>query len=108
MDIKYRNKSKRVLPACLTALAIVSMPVAASDIAQGRDLYQSHCAMCHGQDGSPIMAGAADFKRGDGLMQSDRALLKRILQGDRACPGYLGVMSEQEIYDVIAYLRSLY
>ena len=108
MNINYRRKSIRILPACVAALALGAMPVAASDIANGRNLYQRHCATCHGQDGRPSMAGAAEFKRGEGLMQSDRALLERIRKGKRACPAYFGVMSEQEIYNVIAYIRSLF
>ncbi len=108
MNRKYRKKTGRTLPACLASLALVAMPASASDIAQGRELYQRHCAMCHGQGGSPSVAGAADFKRGEGLMQSDRALLEHIQKGKRACPSHLGVMSEQEIYAVIAYVRSLF
>ena len=80
----------------------------AADINNGRTIYQRHCAMCHGANGSPGMAGAADFRRGQGLMQSERALYKRIEQGDKACPAYRGILSEQEIYDVIAYIRTLF
>ena len=80
----------------------------ASDTNVGRGIYQKHCAMCHGVNGSPSMAGAADFKRGEGLRKSDQALLDRIKSGNRACPAYLGILRKQEILDVIAYIRTLF
>ena len=82
--------------------------VQASDLNLGREIYQQHCAMCHGVNGTASMAGAPDFKRGQGLMQSDRALLKRIQVGDKACPAYRGILTDQQIFDVIAYVRALF
>ena len=64
--------------------------------------------MCHGISGKPTMAGAADFSRGQGLMQSDKALVTRIEQGKRACPAYRGILSQQDMLDVIAYIRTLF
>lgn len=86
----------------------LAVPGQASDVNQGREIYQRHCAMCHGASGTPSMAGAADFSRGDGLMQADNALLKRIENGFRACPAYRGILARQEILDVIAYIRTLF
>ena len=89
-------------------LLVVANVTQASDINQGRDIYQRHCAMCHGVNGSAGMAGAADFKRGQGLMQSDRSLLERIQSGKNACPAYRGILTEQQTFDVIAYIRTLF
>lgn len=98
------------IPVCISLIAfwLTGTGVMAADINLGRHTYQQHCAMCHGSDGSPSMAGAADFKRGEGLMQSDKSLLDRIGSGNRACPAYLGILDKQEILDVIAYIRTLY
>ena len=41
-------------------------------------------------------------------MQSDQALLKRIQGGKNACPAYRGILSEQQTFDVIAYIRTLF
>jgi mono/diheme cytochrome c family protein len=79
----------------------------ASDIGNGRQIYQRHCAMCHGQNGDSVMAGAANFNRGEGLFQSEYSLLARIKSGKNACPAYRGILSEQKIFDVIAYIRTL-
>ena len=40
-------------------------------------------------------------------MQPDNALLERIRRGERACPGYRGILKDQDIQDVIAFLRTL-
>lgn len=80
----------------------------ASDVRNGKKIYQLHCQMCHGMNGNSSMAGAASFKRGEGLFQSDHSLLQRILNGDKVCPAYRGILSEQDIFDVIAYIRTFY
>ncbi|TNF86904.1 MAG: c-type cytochrome [Gammaproteobacteria bacterium] len=90
------------------ALILATSPAVASDINLGRSIYQRHCVSCHGADGSGSMAGAPDFRRGRGLMQSDQALVSRIENGKRACPAYRGILKEQEILDVIAYIRTLF
>ncbi len=79
----------------------------ASNFDNGRKIYQQHCAMCHGNNGNSVMAGAANFNRGEGLFQSDYSLLARIKSGKNACPAYRGILSEQKIFDVIAYIRTL-
>jgi len=79
----------------------------ASDVGNGRQIYQRHCAMCHGQNGNSVMAGAPNFNRSEGLFQSDHSLLKRIKSGENACPAYRGILREQEIFDVIAFIRTL-
>jgi mono/diheme cytochrome c family protein len=89
-------------------LLVVANVAQASDINQGRDIYQRHCARCHGVNGSASMAGAAEFKRGQGLMQSDHALLERIQNGKNACPAYRGILTKQQTFDVIAFIRTLF
>ena len=83
-------------------------PGYASDINEGRKIYQQNCSICHGLDGNSTMANAANFKRGEGLFQSDQSLLKRIQNGERACPAFRGILTEQKIFDVIAFIRTLY
>jgi mono/diheme cytochrome c family protein len=50
---------RRVL-ACLSALALTAVPALAQDVDQGRALFQTHCATCHGADatGQGPLAGA--------------------------------------------------
>lgn len=96
-----------LLITSITALP-ATIPINASDINLGRGIYQRHCASCHGFNGSPVMAAAPDFKRGQGLMQPDQALHKRIQDGKNACPAYRGILNEQQTLDVIAYIRTFF
>ena len=98
----------RLLTAAGLGLLLLSTQSAASDVNLGRKVYQRHCVMCHGNDGGGSMVGAPDFRRGQGLMQSDQALLARIENGKHACPAYRGILERQEILDVIAFIRTLF
>lgn len=89
------------------ALAASAQCAAAADVIAGQRLYAVHCAACHGQDGRAVMPNAPSFERGERLMQPDTALAASIRRGRFAMPAYAGVMSDREIFDVIAYLRTL-
>lgn len=79
----------------------------AADIQRGGTLYSTHCAVCHGANGTPVLPGAPNFRRMDGLMRPDMQLMTSIRNGKGAMPGYFGVLRDREILDVIAYLRTL-
>lgn len=95
------------IAAGLGLLLVANQP-GASDVNLGRKIYQRHCVICHGNDGSGSMAGAPDFKRGQGLMQSDQSLQARIQSGKNACPAYRGILDQQDTLDVIAFIRTLF
>ncbi len=98
---------KKVLLVVPILVLFFSNSVLASDVVNGGQIYRQHCAMCHGNKGNSVMVGAANFNRGEGLFQSDYSLLARIKSGKNACPAYRGILSEQKIFDVIAYIRTL-
>jgi cytochrome c6 len=79
----------------------------AADTDKGAELYATNCAACHGVSGISVMHGAPNFAQGEGLMNPDRALLISIRSGKAAMPAYRGVLSDQDILNVIAYLRTL-
>lgn len=81
--------------------------VEAADINKGGQLYGIHCANCHGVSGNPVMPGAPNFQRSEKLLQADFALLASVRRGKNAMPAYAGMLRDQEIMDVIAYLRML-
>lgn len=91
----------------LVLVMFTGRPVRAADINNGQRLFALHCKLCHGDRGAPVMPQAPAFNRGEGLMQSDLALLASIRAGRNAMPGYLGLLSDREILDVIAFLRML-
>lgn len=82
--------------------------VLAANPARGAGIYTNHCAVCHSPSGHGVMPGAPNLARGDRLQQSDAALLSSIKAGRNAMPGYQGILSDLDLLDVIAYLRTLH
>ena len=79
----------------------------AADTSKGAEVYAMHCATCHGVSGISVMPGAPNFAQNEGLMSPDGTLLISIQSGKAAMPAYRGVLSDQDILNVIAYLRTL-
>jgi cytochrome c6 len=103
-------KDKKFMPSLLVAFLLMlgtSLSYAA-DPNKGAVLYARHCVTCHGASGISDIPGAPNFARSEGLMVSDPALLISIRSGKASMPAYRGVMSDQDILNVIAYLRTLY
>ena len=92
--------------ALLLCLACSTAP--AGDVNKGRQLFATHCAMCHGQTGRSVMVGAPNFDRGEALMRPDSALLGSIRSGKNACPAFRGILADRDIFDVITFLRILH
>jgi len=92
-----------VLGVCLLAV----QPTAAADQRQGQQIYELHCEACHGVGGNAIEPGMPRFADGDSLFLMDQDLLRRIREGKDTMPAYRGLLSDEEIRDVIAYLRTL-
>ena len=93
--------------ASLVALMTVAEPASAGDAFKGRDIYNQQCAICHGASGKSETFDFPDFTRYDGMMQPDANLLESIKTGANDMPGYLGILNDTEILDVIAYMRTL-
>jgi len=88
-------------------LICIADPVVAADVFQGRDIYMTHCESCHGVDGESMVPGTPSFADGDTLFRTDSELFTQILAGNNLMPAYRGFLSDAEIRDVIAYIRSL-
>lgn len=100
---------RRLGCALLAGLAffIAVAPAGAADVINGSRIYVRHCAACHGPSGMSVMPGAPHLARGERMMQSDLALLATLKSGKSAMPAYLGILTDSEIHDVIAYSRTL-
>ncbi len=97
---------KRCLYVALLAM-MVAGPVHAASPKNGAKLYNVHCASCHGMQGRAEMPGVPDFKR-HGLFKPDATLVNLVERGSRAMPAYRGLLSREEILDILAYIRSFY
>ena len=96
---------RSVVGAC--AGVLFALPACAADVINGAQIYARHCAACHGPTGVSVMAGTPHLARGERMMQSDQALLASLKAGRNVKPAYLGILTDREILDVIAYSRTL-
>lgn len=80
----------------------------AADTFKGQRTYSTHCAICHGQTGRSVLPGAPNFARGEGILKPDFTLLATIRSGRNAMPAFQGILSDRDIMDVIAYVRTLH
>lgn len=99
--------------ACFPQLAVLfsglvlNVAVMAADPISGGQTYQVQCANCHGPNGSSPIPGVPDFSRNEGLFQPDGVLANSIRRGKGVMPAFQGILKESEIFDVVAYLRTL-
>ena len=99
-------------PAFLKSLATVVLIVAghnaqAADIFNGKEVYEMHCQTCHGMDGRAMEPGTPDFSLGEGLFAPDVDLMQRLRDGGGHLPSYRGLLTDDELRDVVAYIRTL-
>ena len=90
-----------------SVLLLAPAAAAAADINSGARICQMHCASCHGPTGISIVPGTPNFARGEGLMKPDMTLLAAVRTGLNTMPGYIGILNDRQMLDVIAYSRTL-
>lgn len=100
------GKSVRVVLAAVLATAAIGN-VWATNIVQGQQLYQMHCAACHGARGEGVMPDAPKFRMGERLDQPDMVLMQSIKSGKKTMPPFFGVLQDVQILSVLAYVRTL-
>jgi mono/diheme cytochrome c family protein len=115
-------RSRRGLAAAAAVLLLLAaspLPaMAAGEARRGEPLYQRYCTGCHGVDGR---GGAKNFMPHVGALTrkdyiehlGDDYLTFVINEGGEAAgkssymPAWKSVLSEQDVADVVAYVRSL-
>ena len=80
--------------------------------AKGKTLFIKHCAGCHGVqgkgDGYKLLGpDPANLTAPATRKKSDRALLATIHEGKPNMPSWKGLLSERDIRNVLAYIRTL-
>ena len=81
------------------------------DLEAGKVVYKTYCVACHQEDGRGGGTAAANFA-GDRarLAKSDAELLRSIRLGklETGMPPWGAILNEQQIQDVLAYIRSAF
>jgi mono/diheme cytochrome c family protein len=98
----------------LTTAILLAASMAAPVLAQapGADSYKAKCAMCHGADGlaaTPMgkTMKIASFKDPAMVKAPDAQLIASTTNGKNKMPAYKGKLTDPQIKDVIAYIRTL-
>lgn len=93
--------------AVIALLCLGAVTSNAADTIKGGQIYVNYCASCHGENGVPLMSEAPNFARSERLLRPDMFVANAIREGKNSMPSYQGVLSDNEILDVIVYLRTL-
>jgi cytochrome c6 len=79
---------------------------------QTADLYKTKCQVCHGADGkgdTPAgqKVGTKDFHSPEVAKMSDAELMDLIKKGKGKMQGYSGKLTDDQIKDLVKYIRAL-
>lgn len=91
----------------VTTASILALVVAAAD---GRVLYETKCAQCHGKDGVVKPPGAGSRNFNDPAFQSatsDDAIAQITAEGKGKMPAYRSKLSPEQIRAVSAHVKTL-
>jgi cytochrome c551 len=94
-----------LLVALLISLALSNIAFAQS----GADVYKTKCAMCHGPDGkkeNPGM-GVKALTSPDIQAKSEADLITSVSKGKGKMPAYAGKLTDDQIKQVVAYVKTL-
>ena len=73
--------------------------------------YKAKCAMCHGADGKASAMGqkmgARDLTSGDAAKESDADWASITKKGKNKMPAYDGKLSDDQITDLVKFIRTL-
>lgn len=98
----------------IAAMILLGAPFAMSALAQqpGAATYKAKCAMCHGADGTastPVGKSMKlrSLKSPEDVQATDDVLLKETKDGVGKMQGYAGKLTDAQMKDVVAYIRTL-
>lgn len=101
---------KFISAIALATLMVIVVPAAAQDSAEA--LYKSKCAACHGADGTGNTpagkkVGAKDFHSPEVAKMTDAELFDITKNGKEKMPAYDKKLTDQQIKDLVKYIRAL-
>ena len=114
----YKNQKKMrhgivPIPNSKTMTKEIISPPPKEKVAKGKELYLKNCYSCHGADGKGNGPGSIDLKvKPKNLIKIVKEvpnfkLYMSISQWQGKMPGWINVLSQNELDDVKAYIKSL-
>lgn len=74
------------------------------DSTRGEELYKASCVVCHGPR---AMGGVGPRLAGNPILSNDQAFWKIVYEGRHVMPPLKGVVTEQQMADIRAWLKAL-
>lgn len=106
------NVTRFLLTALIATTCVLAQKANSnSNATEGAGIYQQRCAACHGADGKGTSRmPTPDFSDPKTLGSlTDKQIVTTIKQGvkSKGMPAWADVLSDSEIHDVAAYIRTL-
>ena len=90
------------------AFAVLSYPAQPPSAAVGQEIYESHCAQCHGEDGTGSVPGSRNFRDLDYMRgESPAYFYSAVTEGRGEMPSYGDLLSSDERWDAVFYVWRL-
>lgn len=99
--------AKNMLHVLVWLLVLAAMPASAANLVIGQQLFNMHCAACHGARGEGVNPDAPKFRAGERLDQPDMVLMQSVKTGKKTMPPFFGILQDNQILDILAYVRTL-
>ena len=93
---------------CVCFCVLLAGAAFAADAPDGKALYASKCAMCHGADGvaKPMAKGSANFNDPAYAASVDE-IVKVTMEGKNKMPKYDGKLSAEEVHAIAAHIKTM-
>jgi len=93
-----------LVSAVTPSFTILSYPARPPSSALGQQLYQSHCAECHGEDGKGVVPGARNFNDLDYMRGvTPASFYTAVTAGRGEMPSFQDKLTSDERWDVVFY-----
>ena len=93
-----------LLGACGVDPATSSITSLTADTSTGQSLYQANCQSCHGADAA---SGSAKKPVATEVKSNTQAAIATILSGDGEMPSFASTLTDQQIADIVGYIKGL-
>lgn len=101
--VAYVNDLAGVSPSAAAAPAVSAAPAAATT--DGHTLYSKNCAACHGDKGSTL--SNANLSSKDFIAKLGDSIGQAVTNGKGAMPGFKGKLKDDEVKNLVEYVKSL-
>ena len=92
--------------------AVRPFTITKAAVAEGKNIYSTYCAACHGKEGNGKGAPGisfevqpASFRDRETMKQKDGTLFWKITKGHGAMPGFASSLTIDQRWKVVVYLR---